>query len=180
MIVCPVCEHPQAQGVECDVCGKRLVAGLSDADLAIPTVEGLEPTLLPPVDAEEERMPDLEPTLRGRTDALPDDVTPDLEATRAPPVDVDSPPAPDIERTTDGIPDDAPTLVPEVVLCRYCRTPAAPGERMCARCGVRLPVIPTTLGVPDQDAAEHLRVCTCGTTVRPDAALCPSCGARLR
>jgi hypothetical protein len=179
MIVCPVCEHAQPQGTECDLCGKRLAAGPSDADLAIPAVDGLEPTLRPPADAVEERMAELEPTLRGAGDAtIVEDPTPDLEATRAAPVDVDAPLAPDIERTQAGIPDDPPTLVPEVVVCRYCRTPASPGERLCARCGVRLPVTAGAVaggGDPDQ-----LRVCTCGTTVRPDASLCPSCGARLR
>jgi hypothetical protein len=181
MIVCPVCEHPQDQGSECDVCGKRLVAGISPSDLAIPAVVGLEPTLYLPADAVEERMPDLEPTLRGSGDAsFADDRTPDLEATRAAPVDVEASPAPDLERTAAGIPDDAPTLLPEVVLCRYCRTPAAPGERICARCGVRLPVIPALTGATGADELVNLRVCTCGTSVRPGASLCPSCGARLR
>jgi hypothetical protein len=180
MIVCPVCEHPQPQGAECDLCGKRLVAGLSEADLAIPTVDGLEPTLRQPADAAEERMPDLEPTLRGAGDAtFAEDPTPDLEATRAAPVDVDAGPAPDLEPTQAGIPDDGPTLVPEVAVCRYCRTPASPGDRLCARCGVRLPV-PFTVasGAGSRDPVQ-LRVCSCGTTVRPDASLCPSCGARL-
>jgi hypothetical protein len=179
MIVCPVCEHAQPQGAECDLCGKRLVVGLSDADLAIPAVDGLEPTLRPPADAVEERMAELEPTLRGAGDAtFVEDPTPDLEATHAAPVDVDAPPVPDVERIQDGIPDDPPTPVPEVVVCRYCRTPAAPGERLCARCGVRLPVPSGVAGAGGGDPV-HLRVCTCGTSVRPDASLCPSCGARL-
>jgi hypothetical protein len=178
MIVCPVCEHAQPQGAECDLCGKRLVAGVSEADLAIPVVDGLEPTLCPPADAVEEKMPELEPTLRGAGDAtFVEDRTPDLEATRAAPVDVDSPPAPDLERTQAGIPDDPPTLVPEVAVCRYCRTPASPGDRLCARCGVRLPVPPAAAGAGRGGPAP--RVCSCGTTVRPDASLCPSCGARL-
>ncbi len=176
MIVCPVCEHPQAQGANCDVCGKRLVAGLSAADLAIPPVDGLEPTLHMPADALEERMPDLEPTIRGAGGGFVDDPTPDLEATASAPVDVDAPPVPDLERTDQEIPGDAPTAIPEVVVCRYCRTPAAPGERLCARCGVRLPLV---AAAPLGDDPAQLRVCSCGTTVRPDAALCPSCGARL-
>jgi hypothetical protein len=101
-----------------------------------------------------------------------------MEATHLPPVDVDAPPAPDLERTSAGIPDDVPAALPEVVVCRYCRTPAAPGERLCARCGVRLPVLP--LAVPESDQGVQLRICSCGATVRPDAALCPTCGARLR
>ena len=181
MIVCPVCEHAQAQGAESEVCGKRLVAGVSAADLAIPAVLGLEPTRFDPADAVEDRMPDLEPTLRGADDAaFADDRTPDLEATRAAPVDVDAPPAPDIERTGEGVPDDGPTLLPEVTICRYCRTPAAPGDRLCARCGVKLPVIPLALAAGGAGEPEQARICSCGATVRPDSALCPSCGARLR
>ena len=175
MIVCPVCEHAQLQGADCEVCGKRLVAGLSAADLAIPPVDGLEPTLQQPADAIEERMPDLEPTLRSANGAFVEERTPDLEATRAAPVDVDAPPVPDLERTDLQIPGDAPTAVPEVVVCRYCRTPAAPGDRMCARCGVRLPLVSAA---PPENVSDQLRVCSCGTTLRPDAALCPSCGAR--
>jgi hypothetical protein len=184
MIVCPVCEHPQEQGFECDVCGKRLVPGVSPADLAIPVVEGLEPTLQSPVDAREERVPDLEPTLRDAGDAMfADDPTPDLEATSAAPVDVVADLAPDIERTDAGIPDDAPTPMPEFVTCRYCRTPAQPGERLCARCGVRLPVLPQRLdagGGVGAGTEPPLRICSCGASVRWDAALCPTCGARLR
>jgi hypothetical protein len=181
MIVCPVCEHPQAQGAECEVCGKRLVAGPSAADLAIPTVEGLEPTLLSPVDAPADRVPELEPTLlhtaAATAAAAALDVTPDLEATRAPPVDVQVSPVPDVERTAMEIPGDAPTAVPAFATCRYCRTPAMPGERICSRCGMRVPFI----GGPAIDAGnpEAARICTCGTTIRAGASLCPSCGARV-
>jgi hypothetical protein len=182
MIVCPVCEHPQAQGAECEVCGKRLVAGVSAADLAIPAVEGLEPTRVAPVEAPAERVLELEPTfldVAGVAAAAPAlDVTPDLEATRAAPVDVDVAPAPDVERTAMAIPDDAPTAVPAFATCRYCRTPAMPGERICSRCGMRLPVV-AVAAAGAGDAPVVLRTCTCGATVRPDASLCPACGARL-
>jgi hypothetical protein len=176
MIVCPVCEHAQAQGAECEVCGKRLVVGLSPADRAIPPVDGLEPTRFVSSDVLDERLPDLEPTLRGADAPFREERTPDLEATAAAPVDVDSPPVPDLERTDLVVPDDGPTLLPEVVTCRYCRTPAAPGERICGRCGMRLPI---ASALSPKAAAEELRVCTCGTAVRPDASLCPACGARL-
>ncbi len=180
MIVCPVCEHPQAQGAECEVCGKRLVAGVSAADLAIPAVEGLEPTLHAPSDAAGEPVPDLEPTLldgAAAAAASTVDVTPDMVATRTDPVDVVVEETPDVERTAQEIPGDAPTAAPVFATCRYCRTPAMPGERICSRCGMRLPVLPGGAGAVAAPAA--LRICSCGTSVRLDASLCPVCGARL-
>ncbi len=182
MIVCPVCEHQQAQGAECEVCGKRLVAGVSEADLAIPPVDGLEPTGFAATGAvAAEPVAELEPTARDAdvtATVTAADVTPDMEATRAAPVDVEVSPTPDVERTAAEIPGDAPTALPAFVTCRYCRTPAMPGERLCGRCGMRLPAFGEAAAA--NAAVEPLRLCTCGTAVRPDAALCPSCGARLR
>ncbi len=177
MIVCPVCEHPQAQGAECEVCGKRLVAGLTATELAVPRLDGLEPTRAAPVDAPPERIADLEPTRQDAPAAPAVDPTPDLEATRAAPVDVESDPTPDLERTAAEIPGDAPTAIPAIVTCRYCRTPAPLGERICGRCGMRLPVVTEGAGPPEEAALE--RICTCGAPIRPGAALCPSCGARV-
>jgi hypothetical protein len=170
MIVCPVCEHQQAQGGECDMCGKRLSDGLATVP-AVAAMEGLERTRLDDVDAPVERLDELEPTaLRRGADAAPEPVP--LEATRAEPVEVTVEPTPDLERIEDGIPDDAPTEVPLFVTCRYCRTEAMPGERVCARCGMRLP----DYGGPPPTAEVPARQCGCGATVR--GALCPACGAR--
>jgi hypothetical protein len=171
MIVCPVCEHAQAQGAECEVCGKRLGAP-SVVDPVQPPVEGLEPTGRAAVDVPAAPLPELEPT-RHAAAAAADDRTPDLEATRAAPVDVDVEPAADVERTAGGIPGDAPTALPAAVACRYCRTPAGPGERICGRCGMRLPVLASG---PAPDAAAEGWRCSCGTLAR--GSLCPSCGAR--
>jgi len=177
MIVCPVCEHAQAQGAECEVCGKRLFAGVAPSDLAIPLIEGIEPTLQGAVDAPPERVPELEPTRFAAVGATPAlEVTPDLEATRAAPVDVQVAPVPDVERTAMEIPGDVPTAVPAFATCRYCRTPAMPGERICSRCGMKLPLMAATTG---DSAPVVANTCTCGTPIRPGASLCPSCGARL-
>src|SRR3954452_2657394 len=64
MIICPVCEHSQAQGSTCDNCGKQLVLEVQDA---------------PPVVA----MADLEvtPHATGRA-AVPVETIADLEATK--------------------------------------------------------------------------------------------------
>ncbi len=172
MIVCPVCEHPQDQGAECEVCGKRLAHGPTAADLAIPPVDGLEPTLhAPSVAAAEDRIAELEPTRHAAAVDLPD-VMPDFEATRAAPVDVDVESTPDLEPTSEGIPGDAPTALPPIAVCRYCRTPAMPEERICSRCGMRLPL----LGVAAAEAPAAVRICSCGTAIR--GSLCPTCGAR--
>jgi hypothetical protein len=177
MIVCPVCEHEQVQGAECEVCGRRLAAGVSAEDLAIPPVEGLEPTRQAPADVPEEPVLELEPT-RHAPVAAPPDATPDLEATCAAPVDVVVAPVPDVERTAP--PDeDLPTVVPAFPTCRYCRTPAMPGERLCSRCGMRLPIVTERAASPDGDPSVP-PTCTCGTLLRPGAALCPTCGARIR
>jgi hypothetical protein len=172
MMICPVCEHAQIQGAECDVCGRRLAAP-SVADPSQPRVDGLEPTGHPGVDAAVAILPELEPTRHGPA-ASAEDRVPDLEETRAAPVDVDVAPAPDVEHTAAEIPGDAPTALPAVAVCRYCRTPAAPGERMCARCGMRLPA-PATGPAPADDGEGGWR-CSCGTLAR--GSLCPGCGAR--
>ena len=64
MIICPVCEHPQAQGDECDQCGKRLSAPRGPGVAAVAPLPDLE--LTPhaggkaPVPVE--RVPEIAPT----------------------------------------------------------------------------------------------------------------------
>jgi hypothetical protein len=172
MIVCPVCEHAQGHGAECEVCGKRL-APPSSADPPPAPVEGLEPTLHARSDAPVARVPELEPTRHAPPPAAADDRTPDLEPTGAAPVDVDVALAPEVEHASAPIPGDAPTPLPAVPVCRYCRTPAAPGERICARCGMRLPVASRAAAAAPVEEGWR---CSCGTLAR--ASLCPTCGAR--
>ncbi len=169
-MICPVCEHPQAQGAECEVCGKRLVEGPGGIP-AVDPLEGLEPTGLASVDAPADRLLELEPTaLPPRAETLPEPLA--LEPTRVDAVDVAVEPTPDVERIGDGLPEDARTEVPLFVTCRYCRTEAMPGDRVCARCGMRLP----DYGGPAASSEAAPRLCGCGALVR--GSVCPACGAR--
>jgi hypothetical protein len=168
MIVCPVCEHPQPFGGECEVCGKALgPAGAGDAESPFlvslsnhERLDGLEPTLHVLRQAQDERtaepelLADLEPTAAARTGAVDPAPVPDLVPTAAA-----------------DLPGDGPTPQPIAVLCRYCRSPAMPGERICGHCGMRLPVAVARLA---PDAAP--RACSCGLPV--SGAVCPGCGAR--
>jgi hypothetical protein len=173
MVACPLCEHTQEGGTECEVCGRRLPV----AEGTLPPVaalEGLEPTLqdgqgdvaLTPV-------PDLEPTGAGPTDVPDEPLLADLEATRAAPVEVVAVESvPDLERGGADVPDDVPTPAPATVVCRYCRTPAAPGERLCARCGMSLSSTRREAATPEEEP----RLCSCGAPLR--GGRCPACGAR--
>lgn len=178
MIVCPLCEHPQPAGDTCDVCGRRL-EGLAGEVPRVPPLEGLEPTHHPAAAVPDPtlwpgRLEGLEPT-RAEPDA-PGVVEPllDLEPTRAAPVEVEGSTFPDLEPTAAGIPGDGPTPLPASPTCRYCRTAARPGERRCARCGMRLP-----LAIPPaaEGGAAAVRRCACGAPVT--GAVCPACGGRI-
>ncbi|GAO02768.1 hypothetical protein [Anaeromyxobacter sp. PSR-1] len=174
MIVCPVCDHPQALGSECEVCGKRLaVHGVAGDE--VPPLDGLEPTLFPAVQAQDDSVPGLEPTRVGEATlppAPPDGLAEALEPTRTAPVEVEVAPTPDVERTGAELPEAERTQLPVFVTCRYCRTPAMPGERLCGRCGMRLPVA----GAAPAEAGPAGRRCGCGAWVTSGP--CPACGAR--
>jgi len=178
MIVCPVCEHQQVAGSECEVCGRRLEEGRG-TDAPVATIEGLEHTALDAAGAAAaappgEAMPELEVTRFEEAEApLLAEIVEDLEQTRAEPVEVAPDPTPDVERVQAGLPDDGPTLLPLVIVCRYCRTEAGPGEKICGRCGMRLSFL---VAAPAGGAPTGPRLCSCGTPVTRSR--CPACGAR--
>jgi hypothetical protein len=176
MITCPVCEHAQAAGSACEVCGRHLVDGRG-SDAPVAPLEGLEPTGQGAGAAapREEPLPGLEPTrLDGGGEAAAEAV-PGLEATATAPVEVSPDVMPDLEPTFAPPIDDGPTPAPAVVICRYCRTEAAPGERRCGRCGMRLPVLAASAAGPAGGPAAPA-LCSCGTPVTRSR--CPACGAR--
>lgn len=176
-MICPVCEHPQQSGAECEVCGKRFAPG----SLPVPPIariEGLETTHHLPVDLAFDPLatiPELEPTLAPPVDA-PEERTPGMEPTRVAPVDVDSVAIPDLERQQHAqLPDDERTALPVAPVCRYCRTPAVPGEKSCSRCGMRLPVIDAVLASERAGGAQQCS--NCGAVSSRE--VCPACGNRL-
>jgi len=168
MPVCPLCEHAQPDGAECEVCGKRLPAPQEAQARAEAPMEELEPTLHGAVATTTSALPEMETTRHPPAHAAVEPL--ELEPTRAAPVDPPVEAMADVERTELGLPGDDRTALPAQLTCRYCRSPAGPGDRVCARCGMRLPVF----GAP---AARDLvvRRCGCGAEVR--GSLCPACGA---
>lgn len=170
MIVCPVCEHQQDFGVECDVCGKNL-GGLDD--LGPPPVQeqrldGLEVTMHQPSgEVPVERVGELEVTAHAPVQVAVE-VTPDLELNRqadAGPVAVQRM----AEMQVDRVPDDGQrTVLPSgPITCRYCRNVQAAGS-ICERCGMKLP---TVIVVPTVVAGKLAR------GVEPVKTRCRSCGA---
>lgn len=174
MTTCPVCEHPQASGAECEVCGRSLLA-LGAVEVAITALEGLEPTLASPgpAPAAEPAMAELEPTLQASAGEVALEAVPELEPTAAAPVWASGELVPDLEPTAAPASLDAPSELPPLATCRYCRTLAGPGEMICGRCGMRLPV---AIPPPAAAAGPALRLCSCGTPAT--RAICPACGAR--
>jgi hypothetical protein len=174
MAICPVCEHAQQGGDECEVCGKRLVT-TGGAAWQVEPVPGLEPTLAGPVEVAAERVEGLEPTRFDAALEQPAETSGAwMEQTAAAPVAaVDTEVPPGLEgHLAAPIPDGGPDLLAPTV-CRYCRTTAAPGDRFCVRCGMRIPLFDAR-----QVAAEILgsRCRECGA--EGAGARCSRCGAR--
>jgi hypothetical protein len=138
-------------------------------------IEGLEPTAASPVDVSPEPIAELEPTrLEAGAEPAPDGAAGWIEQTRARPVEPPVEPLPDVERhRAEPIPEGGPDPAGPVV-CRYCRSPAAPGDRICGRCGMKLPVFDARRMVAELAGM----VCRdCGA--RGEGPRCRRCGARM-
>ena len=179
-MICPVCEHQQEFGFECEVCGKDLggLDGLGPPPVAPERVEGFEVTLQPAVDeVPVGPLSDLENT---RMEAAEVSVSPmnDMETTAAAKMEVS------VERMEDMTDDRAPddgvrTEVPRgAVTCRYCRNVQALGG-VCERCGMAIPRVPVPVAAATKKVlAVTVRCKACGA---PGLAgtRCKECGKEL-
>lgn len=178
MIVCPVCEHQQALGEECQVCGRKLY-GPGVVPLPVEPLPGLEGTSHGDAGpAPAAVVPDLEPTLHPAA-AAPAAPALELEPTRAAPVQVAAEAVPGLEGTmADPIPGDGPTARPATLTCRYCRTENPPSEAICGRCGMRLPPWEGAAAAAPLEPAEGTRCPACGTLNLGE--ICSGCGGLVR
>lgn len=170
MVICPVCEHQQDFGVECDVCGKNLggLDGLGPPPVREERVEGLEVTVPEPLgEVAVERLGDLEVTNYAPVQVTVAPPPPEVEHSSLPPVGAVA-----VERlaelTVDRVPDDgARTVLPSgPITCRYCRNVQAAGS-LCERCGMKLPVV---IVVPEVIGGKLL-------SAEPVKVRCRACGA---
>ncbi len=177
MVVCPVCEHQQPAGDECQVCGHKLT-GPGVVPLPVEPLPGLEVTALGGAEAVAVApLPDLELT-HHRTAAAEAAPAMDLEPTGAAPVAVSAEVVPDLEPTQgETIPGDVPTPRPAILVCRYCRTENPPGETSCLRCGMRLPIWEGPAAAPPEGQAP-VRCPACGTQNAGE--ICTGCGGLVR
>lgn len=178
-----MCEHQQAFGVECDVCGKDLgdLGELGPPPVADTRIEGLEATVGERVGAVAVvQVGDLEITsFESRQLEVAPEAVPDLEA-RAPVGEVA------VERVTDLDLDRAPddgvrTAAPTgAVTCRYCRN-VQPSGLICNTCGMRLPKVaavvePAAAGKKQTFSRGDVRCRACGAPAVPGER-CTECGA---
>ncbi|MBX7114800.1 MAG: hypothetical protein K1X64_10785 [Myxococcaceae bacterium] len=178
MIICPVCENPQASGPECTVCGKDLqsLAG---------------PARPPAPSAPVAPLPDLEATFAAPLGEVPVQRVGELEASRYEHVEVPNQPIaqldalpanPDVpverlaELTVDRVPEDPhKTVLPAARSCRYCGTPLG-AAAVCNRCGMSAGLAPLPKPADGKKAAAPwVRCRACGA---PGYALepCKECG----
>ena len=179
-MICPVCEHQQDFGLECDVCGKALggLDGLGAPPVRQDVLEGLEANSAERVgDVPVEQLGELEGTRFGAVQVA-DDRTPDVEHTAAPTVgDVA------VERVVDLLDDRVAddgvrTALPQgPIVCRYCRTPNA-GGTLCERCGMKLPVMIVVPAAAKPTAEIKTRCRACGAPAIAGIR-CGDCGQQV-
>jgi hypothetical protein len=183
MTTCPVCEHQQDLGFECEVCGKDLggLAGLGPPPAREERLEGLEPNAAElAADAPVERLLELEVTRYDQAALAPLEEVAGLELNQLEQVgEVTVEPVPD--RSEDRAPDDGQrtVLATDRVTCRYCRQ-EQPLAATCLRCGMSLPRLEPELGAFIVGTAEEVfaRCRACGTRNRAGQR-CTDCGTQV-
>lgn len=179
MVTCPLCEHQQPFGLECDQCGRDL-SGLAGLDALGP----------PPV--ADAPLEGLEVTVPGRLGEVTVEPVGGLEQTRLAPVTVDDDPTPEldrgrasvgeveVERVPDLVPDRAPddglrTRAPRgAVRCRYCGHVQEVGAA-CDRCGFKLTRVAEPTAAAQPGPPPPARCLFCGTPALAGER-CPDCG----
>lgn len=180
MILCPVCEHSQAQGAECERCGKQLVV-VKVPDLPVAVLPDLEITKMAGTDAPVQVMPlqDIEITKLAAGPDLPVQQVQDMESTHTAPVNVHALEIDGLEQHRLESNPAERTRVPEgPIACRYCGTPGLPGS-FCDGCGKKhasfvQPGARDAKGGFSKDAAPMVRH-ACGVLTRA-LMNCSSCG----
>lgn len=177
MIVCPVCEHPQVQATECEVCGKQLGRTAVSTAPVSPLPE-LEQTSFHPAPAVAVvAITDLEPNRLLAGPDLPAMRLSDVERTALAPagaVAVESMGDMDSGRYVDSGPR---TQLPTSRVCRYCQNVQADGA-ICARCGMRLPTLaaePVVAAPSARAEAQVIKCRQCGSRVQVGQ-ICGGCG----
>lgn len=184
MVICPLCEHPQEFGLECEQCGRDL-SGLAGLDgLAPPppnlvSVEGLEVTVPQRVgEVAVEQMPELEGTRFG-TVQVAVEVSPELETGRAADVGaVAVEPLPDF--SLDRAPDDGTRAAAPsgAQRCRYCGHTQAAVTAACEKCGMRLPRVGEAPVAAAKVAQVKTRCRACGAPATAGSH-CGDCGREV-
>jgi hypothetical protein len=164
MTVCPVCEHQQEIGFECEVCGKDLsslsgLGGLGPPPIAVQRIAELEITVPDRVgDVGAARVAELEANAYAKVEVAAE-LTPGLETSQLAkvgevPVERVADLADDRVRD-DGVRTAAPT---GQVICRYCKNVQATGT-VCDRCGMKLPTALRTEAAAPKLQTERCRAC---------------------
>jgi hypothetical protein len=198
MIVCPVCEHQQAQGMECDVCGKDL--SMLGAPAGLPGLDGLDGLdgLGPPPSAPSEQVPGLEATVGARVGDVPVERDSDLEVSSFTVGEVPVEKMPDLEIVSgmvgdvpvEPMPDLAVDRVPDdgvrtqvntgAATCRYCGNVQQAGL-ICDKCGMRLPRASAAqvAEIRKRPGNETIRCKICGAPNTSADERCKECGRPL-
>ena len=177
MVTCPVCEHTQAQGGECENCGKLLgaarvvevpVARMAELEMTAVAARNIPVQVAP--------LEELELTRQRAGPDLPAQNLAELERTASAsvgPVAVEKVPEMDLGRVED---DGVRTALPAgQVVCRYCRSVQVEGL-LCERCGMRLPrVRPAPAAVVPAGEEQETRCLECGSRAHVGQ-LCGNCG----